>query len=185
MAKCVSLQTLDEAGFFDTITNSWTRRIRFALKIMFTFALYIPLFYMAYFNICGNLLVQRNNFQSVSVLTRQNSNDSMPTVNFTLLSTTPAYFASYYNTTLSTLKTDMNCAKDNFYVGPYGDQVYLTTFIKSQNFMAFGIIGFVLIVINLSMKALQIARLDLARIMTSIKSNESNKYSKVISYVYV
>lgn len=34
------------------------------------------------------------------------------------------------------------------------------------------------------MKGLQICRLDLSRVMTSIKATESNKYSKVLSYVF-
>lgn len=54
---------------------------------------------MAFFNICGNILVQRNSFQSASILTRRNINDSVPTVNFSVVTTSPTFFTSYYNTT--------------------------------------------------------------------------------------
>mgnify|MGYP007037036434 CR=1 FL=1 len=75
---------------------------------------------MAYFAASGDLLVNRNFYESTMVTTRQNVNDIVPTVNYTLVTKNKLYFSSYYNTTLSTLKYDMNCVRDNYYEGsPY------------------------------------------------------------------
>jgi hypothetical protein len=52
---------------------------------------------------------------------RQSPTDIYPNVNFTLVTTKSDFFTNYYNQTLSLLKYDMNCVRDNYYnVGLYG-----------------------------------------------------------------
>lgn len=81
---------------------------------------------MAFFSICGNLLVYRDFYQSTMVTTRRNPNDYYPTVNYTVVTRNTTYFKSYYNCTLSTLKYDMSCARDNYYqYSNPKDQVYV------------------------------------------------------------
>jgi hypothetical protein len=59
------------------------------------------LFYMGFFRSCGNLLVNQQLYQAVIVTTRLNINDSVPTVNFSVVTTTPSYFSVFYNHTLN------------------------------------------------------------------------------------
>jgi hypothetical protein len=146
---------------------------------------YILLFYMGFFRSCGNLLVNQNFYQTVMVTTRSNNNDTVPTVNFTVVTTNTSAFNAYYNHTLSELKVDMNCVRDNYYdQGPYSDKTYVSSYIRSSVFMTFEIFGFIIIVLSLMMKAVQICKLDFCRMMTDIKRADVHKYSKVLSFVY-
>lgn len=185
LTGCLNMQHLDEAGFFKVLTEHWTRKVRYVLKLLVSCILYIGLFYLAFFRQCGGLLVNRNFYQAVPITTRGNATDSVPTVNFSVVTTTPAYFASYYNHTLSELKVDMDCVRDNYYYqSPYANNTYVSSYIASTPFVGFEVVGFVLVVLAIIMKGLQICRLDFSRVMNESKRTDSHKYVKMLSYVY-
>lgn len=118
--------------------------------------------------------------------TRRNVNDTVPTVNYTIVTMEPSYFTPFYNTTLDTLKVNMNCVRDNYYNStPYNDIVYVNQYIKSSGFVGFQVFGFFLIIISLILKGIQICKLDFCRTMYEMKKVETNRYSKVLSYVFV
>lgn len=143
------------------------------------------LFYFAFFRSCGNLLINRAFYQSVAITTRGNANDSVPTVNFSVVTTTPDYFKSFYNHTLSELKVDMNCVRDNYYYqSPYANNTYVSSYIQSSQFVCFEIIGFIFIAIAVVLKGVQVCRLDFSRVMVESKRTDAHKYVKVLSYLY-
>ena len=143
------------------------------------------MFYMAFFRSCGNLLVNRSFYTALPITTRGNATDSVPTINFSVVTTTPSYFATYYNRTLSELKVDMNCVRDNYYYqSPYANTTYVSSYISSTPFVGYEVVGFILIVMALIMKGLQVCRLDFSRVMTDSKRTNAHKYVKVLSFVY-
>lgn len=140
---------------------------------------------MPFFNVSGNLLVYRDSYQSTMITTRRNTNDSVPTVNYSVVTTNITYFNQFYNCTLSTLKFDMNCVRNNYYQAPVSsNQIYVNDYIKSYGFMTFQIMGFIFAIAHLLLKGLQIAKLDLSRTMHDAENNKNNKHSKVLSYIY-
>jgi len=182
---CLNMQHLDQAGFFNTLTESWTRKIRYVFKLIVCYTLYILLFYMAFFRVCGFLLVNRNFYQAVPITTRANVNDTVPTVNFSVVTTTPSYFSDFYNTTLTELKVNMNCVRDNYYYqSPYANTTYVSSYLSSSQFVCYEIVGFLLVFAALIMKGLQICRLDFSKVMVESKRTDAHKYVKVLSYIY-
>lgn len=64
----------------------------------------------------------------------------------------------------------MNCVRDNFYpIGSSGQQFYVSKYLKSSQFKAYVIIGYIIIIVNLIMKAIQITKLDFPKLMCDLK----------------
>jgi hypothetical protein len=79
----------------------------------------------------------------------------------------------------------MNCVQDNYYdPGPYGEKTYVSSYVGSSVFVSFEVVGFILIIVSLILKGIQICKLDLCRVMTDIRKTDAQKYSKVLSFVY-
>jgi hypothetical protein len=134
----------------------------------------------------GNLLVNINSYSGYPITMRKYSNDTTPNINFSVVTITPSYFTKYYNQSLSVLKVDMNCARNNYYnPGIYGTQLYVSDYIKTSGFKAYLIFGFLFVIAHLICMSVQICKLDLSKMMCDIKKTEINKYNKILSFIIV
>lgn len=75
------------------------------------------MFYYNFFYINGTLLGSRNSYVVSIIPIRAFTSDSMPNINYTLVTQTPSSTNStFYNTTLNVLRDDYRCVLNDYSV---------------------------------------------------------------------
>ena len=83
---------------FQPLEKHWTKPIRIGIKIVLGLIYLIFLFYLNFFIINGQLITEHSLYVAQSVEIRALATDSVPRINYTLVTKTPIDAASlFYN----------------------------------------------------------------------------------------
>lgn len=90
---------------FATLEKSYTKSIRISVKCLIVIVVYLFLFYFNFFRISGALIGSRETYETKTVLIRAFPTDSVPSINYTLVTKTPTETnLLFYNTTVPVLR---------------------------------------------------------------------------------
>jgi hypothetical protein len=169
-----------EAWRVSQIERHWSKPIRVFTKGLIALIICIFAFYFSFFKINGDLMKSRYDFDTELLYLRSDSVTTTPTINFTAVTRTPLdTYNSLNNQTLTYIRDIEKCVTND-----YNNNSNVYQIISSGSFGTYQAFGFIIVIINLILLCLSLAKFDLPKAL-SMTQFDDHFYTPLYNWVLV
>ena len=144
------------------IETHWTKPIRVLFKCLMVVLLYVLVFYLRFLATGSSLISSRYTYAPLELYLYADKASSSPSINFTLVTRNgTAAYSQLSNQTLDFVLNTAQCITNK-----YWSSTVMLELIQSSSFATYAVVGIMIVLVNLIMQGLVLAKLDFPKAIT-------------------